>query len=300
VLALLAPALFFLLVAAHTYREEFAAARATLDGATRVAQEHALKLFDTNEMLLQRMLDMLGDTSDEQLLARGEELHKSLRRMTASLPQVQGVYVTGADGRMVASDRVYPPPRHIDYSDREYFIAHRTGDHGAFVSAQLVSRSTGEAFFDISRRRSRVDGSFAGMVNVSLRPQYLTDFYKEIEAREPGLRFAVLRADGSLVARWPGEMKPGAVIPVDSGLMRSIASGAPQGHADGLSAFDPVERLRFWRATGYLSALCRGGNWRSRRDCCMVEAHGAACPVLVSARPWARVDGLVRVAPHPG
>ena len=62
------------------------AAEQAVSGASRIAQEQALKLFETNAMLLQRMVDLLGDSSDAELLARGAEVH-ARKAMTAELPQ---------------------------------------------------------------------------------------------------------------------------------------------------------------------------------------------------------------------
>lgn len=126
-LALLMPAAAYVLVAAYLYREAFDDAHLRLDRAARIGQEQALTLFETNQMLLQRMLDLLGTRSDEQLLADAAGLHARLRFMAAGLPQVQGLYVHGADARSIATSRVYPPPREIDYADRDWYPAHREG-----------------------------------------------------------------------------------------------------------------------------------------------------------------------------
>src|SRR6185503_3873395 len=147
-------------VAVYLYQQEFRDARMRLDRGARIAQEHALKLFETNEMLLQRMLDMLGNASDAELLARSDEIHQRLRRMSTDLPQVQGLFIHGADSRSLGNSRVNPPPRQIDYGDREWYRAHRAGGDGVFITDAIVSRSTGEQAFDISRRRMFDDGTF--------------------------------------------------------------------------------------------------------------------------------------------
>ena len=206
-LAWLLPAFSFLIIAAALYRQQFTEAQQAIDRASRIAQEHALKLFETNSMLLQRMLDLWGDASDEEVMARGSEFHERLKRMAADLPQVQGLFINGADARALANSLVYPPPRFIDYSDRESVRAHRSGDVGVFITEQLKSRISGEPFFDMSRRRSRSDGSYGGSVHVSLKPEYLTNFYAELAKSEPGLRFGVLREDGKMLARWPDESR---------------------------------------------------------------------------------------------
>jgi len=228
VLALLLPALGFAAVALYLYRQELADARQRVDRAARIEQEHALKLFETNEMLLQRMLDLLGDAPETELLAHGASLHERLRRMAAELPQVQGLFINGADSRSLANSRVHPPPRDIDFSDREWYRAHRNGGAQVYVTQQIVSRITGEPAFDMSRRREFADGTFAGSVHVSLRPQYLTDFYRELDTAIAGLRTVVLRADGHVLARWPGEVSGEPVSP-NTRLMQLMASGATAG-----------------------------------------------------------------------
>jgi hypothetical protein len=249
VLAVAAPALIFAAVAAYLYQEEFAGARLRLDRAAHIAQEHALKLFDTNEMLLQRMLDLLGERGSPELLSDANAVHRRLARMAERLPQVQGLFVMGADGRMVASSRVFPPRRDIDYTDRDWYGAHSAADVGVFFTRQIISRSTGERAFDMSRRRD-VRGQFEGTVHVSLRPEYLTDFYSELEQLEPGLRMTVLRPDGSVVARWPGPTPVDQAMPPDHAMMRQIAAGQLSGTLDGASPFDGTERLRSFRRLG--------------------------------------------------
>ena len=252
VLALVLPALGYVAAVVYLYRDAFAQARLGLDRATRIAQEHALKLFDTNEMLLQRMLDLVGSSDDAQLLTHAAELHESLKRMSAGLPQVQGLYVNGADARLVASDRIYPPPRDISYADREWFQAHRDGRVPVFVTEQLSSRTTHEPFFDMSRRRQLPGGRFAGAVNVSLRPAYLTDFWRELTAAEPGQRISVVREDGRLVALWRSD-EASAALPApmaDAPLIAQLAAGRTSGVADGRSPMDGSDRMRVFRKLG--------------------------------------------------
>jgi signal transduction histidine kinase len=247
-LALVFPTLAYVAVGAYLHRQEYGEARLRLDQHVRIAQEQALKLFESNEMLLQRMLDLARSQTDDQLLARSAELHQELRRMAAGLPQVQLLLIQGADSRAVASSRVFPPPRHLDYSDREWYRVARSGTGPpVFVSERAVSRSTGEPFFDMSRRRTGSDGSFAGTVHVSLRPGYLSDFYAELAKTEPGLRILLARVDGSVLARWPDSPGADTRMPADSPLLRPFAAGSPGGAGRFDSPSDPVARLTSYR-----------------------------------------------------
>ncbi len=246
-LAWLVPLVAFAAVAGLLYRQAVADAEQVVAGASRVAQEHGLKLFETNAMLLQRMLDLLGDSSEAQVLANGAEVHARLKAIAQGLPQVAGLVYMGSDARVVVNSIAHPPARDIDYSDREYVRAHRLPGSGVFVTEQLISRITRAPFFDMSLRRTRADGSFAGNVSVSLDPGYLTGFYAELAKHEPGLRFTVFRADGRLIARWPEPVEPGARIDPESLAMREIAAGAHSGSQRGPSAGSGAARLLSYR-----------------------------------------------------
>ena len=245
-LAWLLPLLAFAVVAALLYRQAFDDAQRVLDHNSRVAQEQALKLFETNSMLLQRMLDLLGDASDDDVLARGQQLHLRLKAMVAGLPQVQGLFVNGSDARALVTSVIHPAPRGIDYSDREYFTFHRLGkDSAVFFTEQLRSRISGEPFFDMSLRRSRADGTFAGTVHVSLKPSYLTDFYAELARSDPTLRFSLFRSDGKLLARWPDSVPAGAQV--QRSVVDAPAAGPVRVSQRGPSPIDGVDRMRVLR-----------------------------------------------------
>jgi signal transduction histidine kinase/ActR/RegA family two-component response regulator len=251
VLAIVLPLFALIGAAGVLYDQTFSEARQRLDAVSRVAHEHALKMLETNQMLLARMLDLLGTSSDEQVLARSAEVHERLKEMASELPQVQGLFTHGADSRSLANSRVHPPPRHIDYTDRDWYAAHRE-ERGSpvFVTEQLRSRATGEAIFDMSRRRVFADGSFAGTVHVSLRPEYFTSFWQEMTATTPGLRMAVLRADGRFIARWPDSVPEGGAVASKHPIMQSIAGGVAAASMDTTSAFDSGKRVLVYRKLG--------------------------------------------------
>ena len=272
-LAWLLPTLGYLLVSAYLYREYYAEARLRLDRSVRIAQEHALKIFETNQMLLQRMLDLTDKRTDEELLARSEEIYHRLVSMSYGLAQVQGLYVNSADGRSLGTSRVHPPPRQIDYRDREWYVVHRSGQGPhVFVSEQHVSRTTGEPFFDMSRRRVGRDGEFAGTVHVSLRPEYLTNFYADLVAQERGLNMSIVRNDGRLVARWPREAHDSQAIAADHWLMQQFKAGVVVVEDEGPSPFDGIDRIRSIRRLDPYPLYVVGGietstitaSWRQR------------------------------------
>lgn len=246
-LALLLPVAVTCGLALLTYGDALDAATTRADRASRIAAEHALRLFDTNQMLLMRMQDMVARRSDAELRRDDAELSARLSQMAADLPQVQGLFINGADSRPIANSRVYPVAQGLDYSDREWYRVHSTGRGPAlFVSDQLTSKITGEAFFDMSRRRTDAQGRFAGTVHVSLRPEFLTQFYARLGESEPGLRVTLLRDDGRLLARWPRADGPAAIAPTHP-FVASMRSGVAEGRIHGASPLDGRERVGAFR-----------------------------------------------------
>jgi signal transduction histidine kinase len=202
-LAVVLPAIMFVAAAGYLRHRALVEAQTRLDSSVRITVEHALKVFETNVVLLNRVADVLGSDPDPQLSARELPLHKQLQRMANTLPQLQGIFVIGADARLIVTNRVYPVPRELDFSDRPWFVHHRDGGPQPYFSDVLTSRTTGEPFFDMSLRRTRADGTFAGTLSASMAPAYFSRVYGELAAQDTALNIALLRADGAVLARWP-------------------------------------------------------------------------------------------------
>src|SRR6266702_3474255 len=130
-------------------------------------------------------------------------LHLRLKQLTATLPQVKSTWIFDAKGRALVNSLVSPPPD-IDFSDRDYFKAHVDREIGTYIGEALQPRLPyqGAAFFGVSRRRDNEDGSFAGVIQASVLPEYFESFYARI-GREPGSFFALGLRDGAVLARFP-------------------------------------------------------------------------------------------------
>ena len=96
------------------------------------------------------------------------------------------------------------PAPEIDFSDRNYFKAHVERDVGIFIGEALKPRPPydGAPFFGVSRRRQTDDGSFAGVIQASVLPEYFENFYARI-GHDAGSFFALGLTDGTVLARFP-------------------------------------------------------------------------------------------------
>jgi len=168
-----------------------------------VVHEHALKVFETIDRSLSEIAETIRGIPDVGITSREEALHQRLKQLADALPQVKSIWIFDARGHALANSIVVPAPD-IDFSDRDYFKAHVAGDIGTYIGEALTPRPPyqGAPFFGVSRRRANEDGSFAGVIQASVLPEYFENFYARI-GREPGSFFALGLTDGTVLARYP-------------------------------------------------------------------------------------------------
>lgn len=197
------PLTLFVFAAAFSYVSTNETADREIGRTVDVAYEHALKVFETIDRSLSEINEIVRGIPDADIKSREQTLHLRLKQLTASLPQVKSTWIFDAHGRALVNSLVVPAPD-IDFSDRDYFKAHVAGDIGTYIGAALTPRPPyqGAPFFGISRRRETGDGSFAGVIQASLLPEYFESFYARI-GRDPGSFFALGRTDGAVLARFP-------------------------------------------------------------------------------------------------
>ena len=168
-----------------------------------VAHEHALKVFETIDRSLSEINEIIRGIPDADIKSREQALHSRLKRLADSLPQMKSMWIFDAQGRALVNSLVLPAPD-IDFSDRNYFKAHVERDIGIFIGEALKPRPPyqGAAFFGVSRRRQTDDGSFAGVIQASVLPEYFENFYARI-GHDAGCFFALGLTDGTVLARFP-------------------------------------------------------------------------------------------------
>ena len=130
-----------------------------------------------------------------------EALHHHLKKIQEDYPQVQGIWLADPSGVVRNSSGFFPTPP-VDVSDRDYFIALQTADHGTFIGHLVQGRITGKLSFSVARRRGSETGAFDGVIILTVYPQYFIDFWRKVA---PDLESAagLVRADGMILARVP-------------------------------------------------------------------------------------------------
>lgn len=94
----------------------------------------------------------------------------------AGLPSITFVGVANERGDVVESLQAFSP---TNIADREFFQMQRRGDGKALlISEPVLGRISGRWAITLTRRLERLDGSFGGIVAISIEPRYLTELFE--------------------------------------------------------------------------------------------------------------------------
>ena len=240
------PLALFVLASAVSWVSTNQTADREIERTLDVAHEHALKVLETIDRSLSEINEIIRGIPDEGIVSREQSLHQRLREVVASLPQVKSTWIFDARGHALVNSLVVPAPE-IDFSDRDYFRSHVAADIGTYIGEALKPRPPyqGAPFFGVSRRRSNENGSFAGVIQASVFPEYFENYYARI-GREPGSFFALGRADGIVLARFP---TTDSEIRLEHGgsIWKMIAANPVTGLVTVTSQADGIERRLGYR-----------------------------------------------------
>lgn len=132
------------------------------------------------------------------------------------------------------------------FSDNDYFLAHeKDPDSGLLVSALFNAGSGDQASIALSRRWTKPDGGFGGVVVQTLRLSHLHELFSAIELG-PNSGINLFLLDGTIIARFPytGEFA-GTSLAGTPNFDRFARER--QGTFTGVAAIDKVERLYTFR-----------------------------------------------------
>ncbi|KRC20111.1 hypothetical protein ASE31_26420 [Acidovorax sp. Root217] len=233
---------------------------ARVSRSLRVAHEHASKVMATSEAVAEKAFSLVNGKNPQALHSIEAFLHEELRRRSMDQPQIQSLLVLDAQGRPIASSRMFPFPR-VDLSDGEYFQQHLRGRTGPHLSRPLVTRTSNERVLNVSIPFEDDVGKFGGVINVALLTSYFYDFYGDLVADEPNLAVSLFRGDGEIYTRWPYSADIPVKLHPDAPVMQRLRAGEDSGRLRGSSPIDQKERVIAYRKVGdyplYVSTAMR-------------------------------------------
>ena len=163
--------------------------------------EHAAHTIQAVDIAMAGMVDLLKYRDPEP-----DRFNRYLTETAKTLPQLRGIGVADAKGNWTYSS-LPEQPRH-NVSDRSYFAYHRdTPDSALRISELLQSRiDERSSMIVLSKRITRLDGSFGGVVAAAIDKDYFNGFYRTFQLGPDG-GISLIRSDGTLLIRWPASDK---------------------------------------------------------------------------------------------
>jgi diguanylate cyclase (GGDEF)-like protein len=111
-----------------------------------------------------------------------------------------GIALIGADGWLIATS-TGPVSAPVYLGDRDHFLVHHDSTRDdLFIGRPLEGRFSGQWLVRFTRRITASDGSFAGVITISIDNDYLGRLFKEVELGNNGFA-GLVGLDGFLRAR---------------------------------------------------------------------------------------------------
>ncbi|SMF99016.1 two-component hybrid sensor and regulator [Burkholderia singularis] len=206
VAAIVLPCIYVAVMAYNDLRTREATARDVTMRTVRVAEEHALKVFDLSETLDARIVDLVQDLDDNAIRNAEADIHDALNTIGGGYPQVASVSIFGASGMLLANSLYYPAP-YASIANRDDFVGIRDGKVTEHISRVMPgparAPSSGPVFnTGVARRHS--DGTFAGMVSIALKASYFVAFYRDLlGGADTPMTMSLTRSNDEVLVSYP-------------------------------------------------------------------------------------------------
>lgn len=223
----------------HDRQKALNEAEATAHKTVALLSEHALKILESQEVILSQVDQMVRGRSWPEI-ERSRELGVSLKQVGQRLRGASGVWLSDAAGRVKAGSNPFAPG--FSVADREYFLAQKESDAGTFVSSQFRSRLTDRVVFAASRRRSHPSGAFDGVVYAILDAEYFVRLWSTV-APELDAVVTLVRADGELLVQHPWSGRENVRLSPASPSMQALARMNSGTLVVPASETDPSQRI---------------------------------------------------------
>ncbi|MGF6570272.1 diguanylate cyclase (GGDEF)-like protein [Paraburkholderia sp. GAS333] len=179
------------------------------------------------------------------------ELKPEVRQMvlfdgSAGARDLGSLFVFDENGNVVFDSQA-SPPRNFNVADRDYFQVQRDSpDVGLYISHPFMPKARNrEISIALSRRISRPDGSFGGVVVGTIRLAYFHHLFDGMNLG-PGGSMALMLRDGTMLMRRPYDPKVvGISLAGTANYSRFV--NQPSGDFFGTASIDGVERWYAFR-----------------------------------------------------
>lgn len=216
----LLPVLLLLAAAWRDHDRMEAGARADVERLAAVAHEHALKVLETNALVLDRLEDRIRGMSWPEVAAQGAELHRWMRTLDEQIAQIIALHLVQPDGETSVISLAYPTPP-LNLTSRGYFRAMAAGEAGILLGEPFRSPLTGKVSVVIGRGLYGPNGEFRGAVLGALLADYFEAQWRAMDASGRAA-FGLVRTDGVTLIAHPAPGTASGAAPDPAAIMRAV------------------------------------------------------------------------------
>lgn len=209
-------------------------------------------------LALSMQIESSVKTIDVTLIDLREHWHGNAEHFSKAVRQRQDylkrelafqVSIIDAKGMLVFSNLEHPV-KPVDLSDREHFQVHRhrTADE-LFISKPILGRVSKRWSVQFTRAIYDQADQFAGVIVLSVSPEYFSRFHSAIRLPEGSL-IAAVRQEGEILSKYPDPENALGKVLTQAPFLTPLA--AETGLYEGTSQTDGVPRMFAWRkVTGH-------------------------------------------------
>ncbi len=211
--------LFVMIVAyqaTQTYQLALQNGRRDAERLARIMADHVELTFLAADLTLRRVVerqyfnDLFGGTIPEDLL-------HNLRLWVDETPQIAAMLLVNENGEglMAAHKNGY---RHwLDYDNFDFrgapffYQMREASDRYFWISTLAHSAGFKRDLILVSRKLSKLDGEFGGMVMAAIDPKYFVDFFGSVGSGQKGLMSLTL-SDGTVLVNGPRRARDSSIL----------------------------------------------------------------------------------------
>ena len=252
------PVILVTIAAWVNYGAVFRDARERVDRARDAIHEYALKAFEGDELILDRIAEHVAGKDRSELIG-SEDFHRYLQQFDGK-PQISAVGLIIPGRGLASSNLIFPVPN-VEIGPPNYIRVDRDEKEPIYIGRAVSGTFTQAPQFSVVRL-DRVFGEDVGpgLIFVSTRLSDFVGYYRTIVDLNDFL-ITVIRSDGAVLARSPGDNLVGTALSTNSLFRQAIAREPKSGGYDGASELDGIERLFSYRQLGgypvYVSVALR-------------------------------------------
>ncbi|HKB83325.1 MAG TPA: ATP-binding protein [Burkholderiales bacterium] len=180
-----------------------------------------------------------------QLRADDPQMHERMRSRMHLIPQIEDLFVTGADGDILTAGGDARMPK-AWVASQPFFLVHRqNASAGLLISQAFLREGSTKRTIALSRRIDDARGRFLGVAVAWVELDYFRRFYEAIDLG-PGSEVILFRLDGGTLVSYPGRDDKAGRTGAQEALFRNLLS---EPHRVARLMADPVDGIERIYAT---------------------------------------------------